>query len=183
MRGKVYWSDAERALIVSQAADLQAEDPSLTGLALLRAAMKVLPEDRWRKLIALTQTRWFTTMVAAEHARRAAAARGNEDLKAMKEATAEWKDAHIEALNHTVPTLKAMLEQEEAQVQTVASLLGEAKDWRRWAGELMVRVATSNEKLLEEAVRSRARIITLLEQLLKCVEELKRSPGSQRPGE
>lgn len=72
MRGqtKVFWTDAEKAAIIAAAVAVQAERPDLSGLPLLRAAMEVLPPERRRKLIALSQADWFEPGLKAEHERR-----------------------------------------------------------------------------------------------------------------
>ena len=71
-RDRVIWTDNEKAAIISDAADLQANHPNLAGLRLLRAAIAAMPHARRRKLVAVTQAAWFEPMFAEELRRRAA---------------------------------------------------------------------------------------------------------------
>ena len=56
---KVFWTDAEMAFMVARAKEIQAAEPLLAKLPLLRKAMQSLPEKRWRTIIALSQVPWF----------------------------------------------------------------------------------------------------------------------------
>lgn len=67
---KVFWSEAEKAAMIAEGVAVQAARPDLAGLPLLRAAMMVLPPQRRRKLIALSQAGWFEPGLKAEYERR-----------------------------------------------------------------------------------------------------------------
>lgn len=69
---RVYWTTEERASIVDAAISTQLERPDLSGLPLLRVAMRVLPLGRRRSVVALTQVPWFESEMKAEVARRRA---------------------------------------------------------------------------------------------------------------
>lgn len=56
--------------MIVAAIDAQRMRPELSGLPLLRVAMKVLPPDRRRKLIAITQAIWFEKGCEEESHRR-----------------------------------------------------------------------------------------------------------------
>lgn len=77
---RVFWTDAEKRLIVERAADLRKERPDLSGLPLVRAAMRVLPAGRRRKLIAQSQVSWFEGALADEIRMREIEARAQGDL-------------------------------------------------------------------------------------------------------
>ena len=68
---KVHWTPEERTIIVGKAADLICEDSGLGHLDLLRAGIDLLPADRRRKVIAMSQVPWFPKLVREEMARRA----------------------------------------------------------------------------------------------------------------
>lgn len=93
---RIIWSEAERAQIVTRAVDLKYEQPQLSGLALLRAATEVLPEDRRRRLIALSQAPWFSEMFADMFARQAALIVAEGDVKALREFQLDWKAIHLD---------------------------------------------------------------------------------------
>ena len=69
-RKKITWTDAEKTQIAETAARLQREDPSLAGLALLRAALRAMPPERRRKVIAISQASWFDPAVRRERDRQ-----------------------------------------------------------------------------------------------------------------
>ena len=95
MREKIVWSDAERAAIAARAVDLVAEDPKLTGLPLLRAALQVLPVERRRRLIALSQAPWFLPMVREEIVRRGCTEQESEMTDLIRETLLTqkgWRD-------------------------------------------------------------------------------------------
>jgi hypothetical protein len=67
---KVFWNAAERAKLVSAAADIRADKPGLAGLPLIRQAMLTLPVDRRRDLSTLNRVAWFDEALRAEVRRR-----------------------------------------------------------------------------------------------------------------
>jgi hypothetical protein len=67
---KVRWSDAEKRLIVCNAADIQAARPDLAGLPLLRQAVKMLPASRRRDVGTLSRVEWFEPALRDEVRRR-----------------------------------------------------------------------------------------------------------------
>jgi hypothetical protein len=138
VRAKVVWTEPERVLIVSRAVDLQATEPKLSGLNLLRTATEVLPVDRRRRLIALSQTPWFLPAVREEIARRSATTGESERLKEVLEATAGWKGEHLKALAEAVPAMVGLLN-----------------------------AATIGESLLTEIVETNRQSVKLLEQLVE----------------
>lgn len=124
-RGRVFWSDIERGRIVSRAADLRTERPSLHGLSLLRAALDALPPQRRRHLVALAQAPWFTRMVADEMKRRQLEANSREDtvavLKDHRDRHKEWMPEHISRLDQMIK----MTGEAEAERRRVIELLEE----------------------------------------------------------
>lgn len=58
-RPRIVWTDAEKAMIIDEALNVQRSRADLAGLPLLKAAIKSLPEGRRRRVIPLPQTPWF----------------------------------------------------------------------------------------------------------------------------
>jgi hypothetical protein len=111
-RAKVFWSAAERLAIVRRAADLHAADPRLRGLALLRAAIEVLPSDRHRSLIALSQAPWFGGMLQDELGRRALEERVTTDAAAavreQMERMQTWSTGQLARLDRMLPSIERL---------------------------------------------------------------------------
>jgi hypothetical protein len=74
--------------MISRAADIQADNPDLSRLPLLRAAMDCLPKNRRRLLNAITHAPWFEPGVAAEIHRRANETNAKADLAPILKGTA-----------------------------------------------------------------------------------------------
>lgn len=110
---KVFWSDAEKAKIVSRAVELRPTRPDLAGLSLLRAAMAALPANRRRKVVALSQVPWFEEWVAAEVRTAELQGRVDEELapifKNHFEHHIEWRAQHMAALNRHEKLLELIL--------------------------------------------------------------------------
>lgn len=56
---RVFWTDAEKQLIVGRAVDIRDTRPDLAGLGLLRQAIEMLPTNRQRAVVSLSQASWF----------------------------------------------------------------------------------------------------------------------------
>ena len=67
----VRWTLGERHFLVVRAADIQAERPGLTGVALLRHAVLALPKGRHRRVESLNRHEWFMEGLSEELRQRA----------------------------------------------------------------------------------------------------------------
>lgn len=67
---RVFWTIEERRLIISAAVATQRNRPDLSGLPLLREAMRSLPADRKRQIISLSQVPWFEEGIQTEVLKR-----------------------------------------------------------------------------------------------------------------
>ena len=104
---RVVWTDLEKDALIRTSVDVQAENPDLAGLPLIRVAMSVLPGYRRRKLIAVTQAPWFEPGIARETKRRTAEMLASSEILPISRANAEasreiadngreWLDCHRE---------------------------------------------------------------------------------------
>ena len=128
---KVFWSADERLLLARRAADLTVDHPELNGLALLRAAMEVLPPDRHRPLIALSQADWFRKMVQDEIQRRNLEDRLSSDaataVREHIEKMQGWYAEQFARLDKIIPVIERMgaesrLTEQEEQLQRLHAL-------------------------------------------------------------
>ena len=62
---RIVWTETERRALANKAAALQADDPSMAGLPLLREAMKILPSDRRRRVQSMLQIPWWDRELAS----------------------------------------------------------------------------------------------------------------------
>lgn len=69
-KSKVFWTTDEQDLVVRRAVDVQTENPGLSGLPLLRAAMMALPIDRRRNVYSINRVSWFKRGIKDEIKRR-----------------------------------------------------------------------------------------------------------------
>jgi len=61
---RVSWSSEEKSKIIEHALTLRQARPDLAGLPLLRSAINVLPLNRRRKVISVSQVAWFEPWLA-----------------------------------------------------------------------------------------------------------------------
>jgi hypothetical protein len=113
---RVFWTDAEKAVVLETAAELLAKRSDLSGLPLLREAMCSLPIDRRRKLIAVTQAPWFER--GLERARRR--------LEGKRKAVAEASESE--------PILRAILAELRVVNSKLDTLLAAANGTQADAG-------------------------------------------------
>ncbi len=146
---RIVWTASERATIGGVAAETQRERPELSGLPLLRVAMKSLPINRRRKLVAVTQAPWFEMGLSEESRRRTAAGTGAATrvvavesaadpympiLAATREATKRHADT-IESICKTNEEWKASVMQfNETATALLAMIYNELRDIRRLCG-------------------------------------------------
>jgi hypothetical protein len=150
MSEKIIWSDAERAAIAARAVDIVAEQPKLTGLPLLRAALQVLPIERRRRLIALSQTPWFLPKVREEIARRGCTDQESEMTDLIRETLLTqkgWRDRHLADLDSMQGVLRQLLEVVTAQNVRCDDLV--SGDVVEVSKEMVVSVAQTQAKIVE----------------------------------
>ena len=160
MRKKIVWSDAERAAIASRAVDLVSENPKLTGLHALRAALDILPVARRRRLIALSQAPWFLPMLRAEIARRAQDSRPDEATDIMRETLVTqqgWRDKHLAEMDSVQDVLHQLVEATRAENMKLDELLNEA----------------TPQELVASMAKTQAQTVELLTHIVAEVRQLK----------
>lgn len=99
-KGRVIWTDAEKARLVARAVETQHDHPDLAGLPLLRSAMSALPASRRRSLDAVTQAPWFEAAVSAEIRRRTNEDRAAADLAPLIRIQTETLLLMLDELRH-----------------------------------------------------------------------------------
>ena len=169
MREKIVWSEAERATIVAKAVDLAAEDPKLTGLNMLRAALQALPVGRRRRLIALSQAPWFLPMLRAEIARRAQTGQADEVVTVIRETLVTqqgWRDKHLADLDSTQDVLHQLVELTSAENAKLDALLAGSDAKAEGI------VAASQEMVMNMA-KTQAQMVELLTHIVTEVRQLK----------
>jgi len=116
---KVFWSDPEKALVAKEAIDIQRSKPELSGLPLLRAAMRTLPMSRRRKITAMSQVKWFEDWVASENRRRSI--QSEEDHVGLKplQMHDSWRREQMESMARTERLLEKL---NRNQVKMIAIL-------------------------------------------------------------
>lgn len=196
-KSKIFWTDDERAQITRQAVDLMEVDAGLTGLALLRAALEALPEERRRGLIALSQAPWFTRMTRDEVERRDMERKAQDDavgvLREQRTHHNIWMDEQLSRIDRMLPLFETTAHAAEEHRQAFAKMMTNDEEWRQKtlefnqkALELLAKNAQANEaqaeriaKIEEMQARSaealtadRQEMIRLLGQLCAEVHDL-----------
>jgi len=75
--------------------DTQAERPDLTGVPLLRAAIRALPESRRRNITTMSQASWFDEAVREESSSRAARAADEFQIGPVLKQNSSKLDEHM----------------------------------------------------------------------------------------
>ncbi len=83
---KVFWTEAEKAMVVAQAIEVRQWKLPPSPLDLFREAQKVLPENRQRKVRAIAEVPWFEEMVNASLSeRRSSQAKSDPSISIMRD--------------------------------------------------------------------------------------------------
>ena len=125
---KVFWSSVEKALVISKALDTQGERPELSGLPLLREAMRSLPLARRRKIVTLVQVEWFELGINEENRRRAIQFKESKhDLFPLQsswiEMHSDWKREQVDSMRRTEELLERLCESQQAIIQLLKDSL------------------------------------------------------------
>jgi len=176
---KIFWSDTERIQITKRAADLMDERPGLSGLPLLRAALEILPEDRRRGLIALSQARWFTRMVQEEVDRREMERRAQDDttgiLREHRAHHESWMEQQLSRFDRMVPALERVAHETEEHRRAFAKMMSGDREWKERTLEFnrqAVELLAQNTQATKEHAERAAQIAALMENQREVVKLL-----------
>lgn len=130
---KVFWTDAEKEAITEEAVKLREERPDLASLPLLRSAMQVLPANRRRSVLAISQAAWFEPSLKAEiEKRRSSSVIPIAETMVLHRTRVDEFCDHAESQNeecisllHQVVMMLAILERDVRALATAA--LGETQ--------------------------------------------------------
>jgi hypothetical protein len=181
MHTKVFWTDDEKRQLCCAALDIQKERPDLAGLALLRQAIRTLPEDRWRKLTTLAREKWFEAGMEIEAKLRAAQADSavTTEIEVLKEGVETYRTLNDEVASFNERYLKL----NDEQLATLRQKLSVARAQADLEGKWM----SKHIKLMEENQQHQYEIIdvlnamrndgllmcTLLKDMIKEIAEVK----------
>lgn len=83
---KVFWTEAEKAMVVAQAVEIRQWKLPPSPLDLFREAQKVLPANRQRKVRTIAEVPWFEEMVNASLSeRRSSQSKSDPALNVMRD--------------------------------------------------------------------------------------------------